>query len=136
MLQNELNQPVAQAADAVIKDHRIGDGSRHIAWLSCYAISAALEKAARAECLESSQGSACQLASRTHTLRSGYSGKSARAFRSALHLRHVVFDVCFFQQVDAGPLLASHRAAELGNEEFGLQRFGKSPARLQSPFSC
>ena len=59
-----------------------------------------------------------------------------RVTRFAHHLRDVLFELRLFEKIGAGPLLASHRAAEFRDQESGLQRFGKSPARLLAPFSC
>src|ERR1700733_15528881 len=62
-----------------------------------------------------------------------YTVQSATISWFPFQLGHIVFDFRFFQEIDARPLLASDGAAEFGDEETGIQRFGESPSGLQSP---
>src|SRR5580704_509135 len=51
----------------------------------------------------------------------------------ALQFGNKLVDLPFFQQVNTRPLLPSDGPAEFGHEEIGFERFGESPAGLQSP---
>src|SRR5580692_11458501 len=91
-VQEELNQPVTETANAVVQNDRVGGGRSHLATLRCYAYTT----------------------NRTGMPALQAGRKSANIARFALQFRYVVFDFRFFQQIDARPLLASDGAAKFG----------------------
>ena len=98
-VQEELNQPVTQATDAVVENDRIGSRRRACGdFFSCYAYT------------RRRTGMSALHAGR----------KSATIDRFAFHLGYVFFDFRFFQQIDARPLLASDGAAKFGDGETGI----------------